>query len=137
MRECILVANLEGQGWYITMFTILLVLTWGLRYFWKTGNIKKSVRWNRGLRHFYRGFEKITCKACLLFYFYCPLVIKRIIRVLFAFIPWSLNSSDLPSYGSNSRKRYTIRLLSLCLGRSTLPLWVKPPSLLIALDGSF
>ena len=29
MTKCIVEANLEGQGWYITLFTILLVLTWG------------------------------------------------------------------------------------------------------------
>ena len=27
---------------------------------------------------------------------------------------WFFNSSDLPSYGSNSRKGYTLRLLSMC-----------------------
>ena len=32
------------------MFTNLLVLNWGLRYFWKRGNIKNRVRWNRRLR---------------------------------------------------------------------------------------
>ena len=29
-----------------------------------------------------------------------------------------MKSSDLHSYGSNLRKRYTLRLLSMCLGRS-------------------
>ena len=33
-----------------------------------------------------------------------------------------MNSSDLPSYSSISRKRYTLRLLSMCLGSSTNPL---------------
>ena len=63
------------------------------------------------------GFKKILCKACLLFN--CFLVIKGILKALFTFIPWLLNFSDLPNYGSNSRKGYTLRLLPKCLGRST------------------
>ena len=47
------------------------------------------------------------------------LVIKGILKALFTFIPWLLNFSDLPNYGSNSRKGYTLRLLPKCLGRST------------------
>ena len=31
------------------------------------------------------------------------------------FIPWLLNSFDLPSYRSELRKRYTLRLLLMCL----------------------
>ena len=42
MKGCILEANLEEQGWFTTLFTILLVLTWGLRCFWKRGNIRKG-----------------------------------------------------------------------------------------------
>ena len=52
---------------------------------------------------------------------------KRILKSLFSFIPWLLNSSDLPSSGSNSTKRYTSRLLSICLGRSTPYIGVKVP----------
>ena len=48
------------------------------------------------------------------------MVIKEILKVLFSFIPWLFNFSDLPNYGSNTRKRYTLRLLSKCLVRSTL-----------------
>ena len=33
----------------------------------------------------------------------------------FFFIPFLLNSFDLPSYGSESRKRYILRLLWICL----------------------
>ena len=40
---------------------------------------------------------------------------KKILKSLFSFIPWLSNFSDLPSYGSNSRKRYTLRLLAKCL----------------------
>ena len=32
-----------------------------------------------------------------------------------SFIPWLLNSFDIPSYGSESRKKYTLRILSMCL----------------------
>ena len=32
MKGCILEANLEGQGWQSRLFTILLILTWELRY---------------------------------------------------------------------------------------------------------
>ena len=48
------------------------------------------------------------------------LVIKGIVKALFSFIQWLLNFSDLPNHGSNSRKRYTLRLLSKCLVRNTL-----------------
>ena len=37
-----------------------LVLTWGLTYFWKRGNIGKRMRWNRGLRH--------LCTLCIGFH---------------------------------------------------------------------
>ena len=46
-------------------------------------------------------------------------MIKGILKVLFSFIPWLFNFSDLPNYGSNSREKYTLRLLSKCLVRST------------------
>ena len=32
MKGCILGANFEEQGWLSRMFTILLILTWKLRY---------------------------------------------------------------------------------------------------------
>ena len=48
------------------------------------------------------------------------MVIKGILKVLFSFIPWLFNFSVLPNYGWNTRKRYTLRLLSKCLVRSTL-----------------
>ena len=47
MKGCIPEANLEGQGWWKILFTSLFVLTCGFRYFWKWGNIRKRVRWNR------------------------------------------------------------------------------------------
>ena len=73
----------------------------------------------------YWGFKKILCKPCLLCD--CFLVIKGILKAL-SFIHWLLNFSDLPNYGSDSRKRYTLRLLSKCLVRSTLlPIGGKVP----------
>ena len=97
------------------------------------------MHWNRGSRHLYTlywHFMKIICKAYLLFYSF--LVIKGILQVLFSFIPWSLNFSHLPNCGSNSKKRYTLRLLSTCLGRSTPSLLgIKyPPTLWYSLFDS-
>ena len=87
--------------------------------FLKKRDHQKRMRWNRVLRHLdIRGFKKMLCKACLLYN--CFLVIKGILKAFFSFIPWLLNFSDLPNSGSNSRKRYTLRLLSKCLVRSTI-----------------
>ena len=59
------------------------------------------------------------------------MVTKGTLEALFSFIPWLLNFSDLPNYGSNLRERYTLRLFSKCLLRSTLfPIRGKvPPTL--------
>ena len=56
-----------------------------------------------------------SCRACLFFIvFWWP---KKNItfKFLFTFNPWILNSFDLPSYGSELRKRNTVRLLLMCL----------------------
>ena len=66
----------------------------------------------------YWGFKKIQCKACLLFY--CFLLTKRILIALVFVILWLMNLSDFPRYGSNSRKRYKLRLLPM-------PLEISPP----------
>ena len=113
----------------------------GVEIFSKKREHQKRMRWNRGLRDaplytLYSGFKKILCKACLLFN--CFLVIKRILKALFSFIPWLLNFSDLPSYGSNLRKRYALRLLPMCLGRTPPRIGDEaPPSIpsSIPLDG--
>ena len=102
---------------------------WGLRYFWKRGNIRKGCvkieDWGP-LYNLYQCFRKILCKGCLIFN--CCLVIKGILKALFPFVPWLLNFSDFPNFGSNSRKRYTLTLLSKCLVRSTLlPIGDKVP----------
>ena len=71
MKGCIPEANLEGQGWRTTLFTNLLVLTWGLRYFWKRGDIKKGCveieDWSFFV-HFILGFqENFICTLHLYF----------------------------------------------------------------------
>ena len=52
----------------------------------------------------------------------CSLIVLLLLLLLltkkssienFSFIPWLLSSSDLPSYGSGSRKRYTLFLIFL------------------------
>ena len=42
MKRFIFEANLEERGCSTTLVTILLVLTWGLRYFWKRGASEKG-----------------------------------------------------------------------------------------------
>ena len=102
----------------------------GIEIFMKKREHQKRVHWNRGLRHLcilcIGASRKFFAKpVCFLIVF---LVIKGILKALFSFIPWLLNFSDLPNYGSNSRKRYTLRLLSKCLVRSTLlPIRGKVP----------
>ena len=117
----------------------LLVLTWGLRYFWKRGNIRKGCveieDWGTSVYFVWRFQEN---------YMQSLSANKGILKALFSFIPWLLNFSDLPNHGSNSRKRYTLMLLSKCLVRSTLlpigdkvPLPPRNPSIpsSITLDG--
>ena len=41
MKECILEASLARQGWQSRLFTILLILTWELRYPQKIGVKRK------------------------------------------------------------------------------------------------
>ena len=76
----------------------------GVETFLKKIEHQKKMHYNRGLRHL------------------------SILKALSSFIPWLLNFFDLPNYGSNSRKRHTLRLLSKCLARSTLlPIGGKVP----------
>ena len=50
-KRCITVRLiLKGKSGKKTLLTNFLVLTCGFRYFWKWGNIRKSVRWKRRLR---------------------------------------------------------------------------------------
>ena len=65
----------------------------------------------------YRRLKKISSRVCLLFLL---LVTKK--RIAFksslirTFIPWLLNSFDLPNYVSESRKSYTPKLLAGSFG---------------------
>ena len=57
----------------------------------------------------------ISCRACLFLLFFDGK--KRIQHLisLFTFNPWLLDSFDLPGYGSELRKRQTLRLFLMCL----------------------
>ena len=128
MKGCILEDNLEGQEWQTTLFTILFVLTLMLRYFFKKRNIRKRVRGN-WLRHFCTFCITISRKvhanpiSFLLFF-----GIKGSSKCSTSFIPWLLNSFYLPSYGPHSKKRYRIRLLSICLRKSIHCIGAKVPT---------
>ena len=93
----------------------------GVEIFLKKREHQKRMRWNRGLRH--------VCILCIevskKLYSKSLSAYKGILKVLFSFIPWLLNFSDLlNNYGSKLRKRYTLRLLSKCLGKRTpSPYW--------------
>ena len=79
---------------------------------------QKRVRWNRELDYLFtfciwvsRKFHaKLPYRMFLLGFFGNQKNSKNL-KVLFSFIPWLFNSSDMLSYGSSSRKRYTLRLL--------------------------
>ena len=60
--------------------------------------------------------------------FYCFLMTKNNMAFKFVFIFnfWLLNSFDLPSYDSELRKRYTLRLFMMCLEERSFgscPVW--------------
>ena len=102
----------------------------GFEAFLKKMEHQKKTRYNRGLRHLCILCIEVSRKfyvkpVCFLIF----LVIKGILKAVFSFIPWFLNFSDLPNYGSNSRKLRL--LLSKCVVRSTLfPIAGKvPPTL--------
>ena len=99
----------------------LLVLTWGLRYFWKTRSIKKGCvevkDWGTSVYYVLRFQEN---------YMQSLSSYKGILKALFSFVRWLLNFSDLPMAQNRgkdivkvSRILSKIRLLSKRLGRST------------------
>ena len=57
------------------------------------------------------GLRKLSCRACLLFFFFFFLNIWKFSWSLLSYLDYSF---DLPSYISDSTKRYTL-LLSICL----------------------
>ena len=84
---------------------------------WRTGTVVRMPRFNVFSRNVNNINSKIFKKP--VYFFIVFLLIKRILKPLFSFTLWLLNFSDLLSYGSDSKKRYTLRLLSMCLGRSS------------------
>ena len=62
--------------------------------------------------HWYWRLNKISCRACLIFYYFIG-DNKQLLKALLTctFIRSLLNSFDLPSYSSISRKRCTLRLV--------------------------
>ena len=100
------------------LFTCFL-LTRGLRYPQKIGSNRKGrieiENWGTST-HSHWGFQKISCSACLLFCYVFLTKKKRIAtKGSISFIAWQFNSCDYPSYGIESRKTYTPRLLLMCL----------------------
>ena len=85
----------------------------GVETFLKKMEHHKRMCYNRGLRQLCILCIEVSrkfyiCKACLPFN--CFLVIKGILEIFLSFIPWLLNFWF--AYGSNSRKRYALRLIS-------------------------
>ena len=57
----------------------------------------------------------ISCRACLFLLFFDDKKGVQHLKFLFTFNPWLLNSFDVPSYGSEFKEKYTIRLFLVCL----------------------
>ena len=99
----------------------------GVETFLKKMDYQKRMRYNRGLQHLCVLCIEVSRKfyvkpACLLFFGY-----KRNSKS-FIFFHSLIIEFLWFAYGSNSRKRYTLRLLSNCLVKSTLlPIGGKDP----------
>ena len=105
-----------------------LILIWGLRYFWKRGNIRKGCTeiedWDTFV-YFVLRFQENSMQSMSAFYLFFGY--KRISKC-FIFFQFLIIEFRWFVYGSNSRKRYTLRLFSKCLVRSTLfSIGVKSP----------
>ena len=105
-----------------------LILIWGLRYFWKRGNIRKGCTeiedWDTSV-YFVLRFQENSMQSMSAFYLFFGY--KRISKC-FIFFQFLIIEFRWFVYGSNSRKRYTLRLFSKCLVRSTLlSIGVKSP----------
>ena len=117
-------------------FLVFVGSNLGVEVFLKKWDHPKRMRWNRELRHLCILCIGVSRKfyakpVCFLIVFFFVVVIKGVLKTFFSFIPWLLNFSVLPNYCSNLRKRYTLRLFSKCLVKSTiLPIGSKvPPTL--------
>ena len=65
-------------------------------------------------------FKKVSCRTCLLMYCFLFLVTKKVLKALLTciFIAALLNSFDSPSYSSEWRRRYILRLFAVDVSRS-------------------
>ena len=96
------------------MFIVLLIVIWALRSLLQRRGSRKNGRWNRrfrGICTLALRFENNSCRSCLLFCFFGERKKLNLLKALFSFIPCLLNSSDLLSSGSESKKRYRPRPL--------------------------
>ena len=116
----------------------LLVLTWRLIYFWKRGNIRKGCvgieDWGIFV-YFVLGLQENSMQKLSAFWFLFGY--KRNSKSFIYLHSLIIEFLWFATYGSNSRKRYTLRLLSKCFGKST-PSLLGVNSLLpslIPLDG--
>ena len=87
--------------------------------FFERGDSRKWKRWfwNRGYRHLWTLVLEVEGNFMQGLFFTTFWVTKKIaLKALLTctFIRSLLNSFDLPSYSSESRKRYTLRLLLMC-----------------------
>ena len=100
----------------------------GVEIFLKKREYQKRNHWNRGLKQRFTLCVGVSRKfhaqpLCFFNYF---LIIKRILKALFSFIPWLFNSYDLLNSSEflwmaqiRGKKKYKLRLLSMCLGSTT------------------
>ena len=84
---------------------------------WKRwdSRLRGCLFWNKGWSTcctLVLGLRKISCRACFFIFF----VVTKQAHLTRTFMSLFLDSFNLPSYSSESSKRYTLRLL-LCLGR--------------------
>ena len=102
----------------------MLVLTWGLRYFWKRGNIRKGCveieDWGTSV-YFVLRFQEDSLQSLSAFLLFSGY--KRNSRSFIFFHSLIIEFLRF-AYGLNSMERYTLRLLSKCPVRSTSSLLV-------------
>ena len=98
-----------------TVWYHLLVLTWGLRYIWKRGNIRKGSVETEDWGTFvyfvlrYQGNSNQTLSA-----FNCFLIIKGILKAFFSFIPWLNNLNTLNIKYSAQQEQMKVQVLETC-----------------------
>ena len=109
-----LILNDQGGNQHIFIYHFV-DLKLGVEIFFekKSGGNRNRCHWvwnwsNSAL--LYWGLKKILCRVYVGF-----LVTKKLLKALLtcSFIPWLLNSFDLPSYSSESMKRFSLILFFL------------------------